>query len=295
VAVGSYQYADGSVSYPLGLLITGTGTSWTATEAPLPANANTTPGSAYVTLSSVSCASADNCIAVGEYADSSGHHDGLLLTFSGTSWTATEAPLPAGADADPMVSLSSVACPSTAACVAVGQYSDSSGDPQGLLLSGSGTSWTATEAPLPAGSAGGNLTAVTCSSPAQCVAVGSYSSGLGLLLSGSGTSWTASEAPLPADASATPEVQLTAIACTSASACVVSGNYLNSSGAQQVVETGSGTNWTATEVPPPSGGAFVDQTGTTPVACPATNMCVAVGDYFTDLDTTGLGMLMTGS
>ena len=52
----------------------------------------------------------------------------LLVTGSGTSWTAAEAPLPANAAADPGAGLGSVACPSASSCVAAGVYTDSSGN-----------------------------------------------------------------------------------------------------------------------------------------------------------------------
>ena len=74
-----------------------------AVEAPLPANAgsNTT-----VEMRSVSCASAGNCAAVGNYFDSSGNYEGLLLTQTAGTWTAAEAPLPANAGSTPRSGLS---------------------------------------------------------------------------------------------------------------------------------------------------------------------------------------------
>src|SRR5439155_53043 len=74
-AVGSYN--DGSGHFQ-GLLLTESAGAWAAgVEATLPAGAATDPG---VFLSSVSCASAGNCSAVGFYTDSSGHQQGLLLS-----------------------------------------------------------------------------------------------------------------------------------------------------------------------------------------------------------------------
>jgi hypothetical protein len=60
------------------------------------------------------------------------------LTGLSTSWTAAEAPRPANAAADPAAGLTSVACPSASSCVAAGFYTDSSGNGQGLLVTGSG-------------------------------------------------------------------------------------------------------------------------------------------------------------
>ena len=175
---------------------TSTGT-WTATEAPLPTSYSDVNLNG---VSCVSCVSASQCVAVG-YAAVSEVQEGLLLTESGGSWTAAEAPLPAGAS-DPF--LMGVSCESASQCVAAGYYTDASGNLQGLLLTDSGGSWTASEAPLPAGASDGGLMGVSCVSASQCVAVGFTDvSGVpqGLLLTESSGSLTAAEAPLPAGAS----------------------------------------------------------------------------------------------
>jgi hypothetical protein len=84
----------------------------------------------------VSCGSAGNCAAVGSYVDSSGNVQGLLLTGTSGTWAAgVEASLPANADKDPKANLNSVSCASAGNCTAVGEYDDSSGHEQGLLLS----------------------------------------------------------------------------------------------------------------------------------------------------------------
>ena len=107
--------------------------SWASgVEAPLPANAGSTP---FVNLRSVSCASAGNCSAVGYYNDSSGHRHGLLLTETAGMWTrGLEPGLPANAGANPDAGLSSVSCASAGNCSAVGSYVDSSLSLHGLLL-----------------------------------------------------------------------------------------------------------------------------------------------------------------
>ncbi|MGH3153243.1 MAG: serine/threonine-protein kinase, partial [Streptosporangiaceae bacterium] len=173
VAVGVFTDSSGDGR---AMVETGLGSSWTDAPLPLPS------GGSDPILGGVACPSASECVAVGEYSDTSGHQHGLLLTGSRSSWTATEAPLPANASApaDPdtaPVNLYSVACASTSHCTAVGLYTDSSGHQQGLLLTGSGSSWTATEAPLPAGTDLNyypyvSMVAVTCPSVTQCVAVG---------------------------------------------------------------------------------------------------------------------------
>src|SRR5437764_9468923 len=104
---------------------------WTAgLKAALPADAATNPDP---NLTSVSCASAGSCAAVGSYTDASGHSQGLLLSESSNVWSAgMKAPLPADAGNDPSVSVTSVSCVSAGSCTAVGAYQDSSGHSQGL-------------------------------------------------------------------------------------------------------------------------------------------------------------------
>src|SRR5439155_1532660 len=129
--------------------------SWASgVETSLPANAGSKPE---VFLGSVSCASAGNCGAVGQYLDSSSHERGLLLSETGGTWaTGVEASPPANAGSNPAVYPSSVSCASAGNCSAVGNYVDSSGHRQGLLLSETAGTWaTGVEASLPA-NAGAN-------------------------------------------------------------------------------------------------------------------------------------------
>ena len=224
--------------------MTGSGTSWTAAEAPLPANAAASGGAF---LGSVACPSASTCVAGGFYTDSSGNEQGLLITGSGTSWTAAEAPLPANAAADPDAGLDSETCPSASTCVAAGTYEDSSGNEQGLLITGSGTSWTAAEAPLPANAAAKQD---ACEHGGVPVSVHlrrglvSHEDSSGqevVLVTGSGTSWTAAEAPLPANAAASGGATLDSETCPSASSCVAACFYADSSGNWRgLLVTGSG-------------------------------------------------------
>ena len=301
VAVGDYTGSSGETR---GLLLTGHGSSWTVAQMPLPAGAR--PGAG---LSGVACPSAIVCVAVGYYTGSSGKPQGLLLTRRGSSWTVAQMPLPAGAR--PGAGLSGVACPSAIVCVAVGYYTGSSGKPQGLLLTRRGSSWTAIRAPLPVGAgAEPSLWGVACPSATACVVAGStadsssspHSPSQGLLLTGHGSSWTAVTAPTPAGASAAAgdSVSLDATACPSASACVVTGHYLDSSGhPEAMLLTGHGSSWTAAKAPLPADAARRPPGPLPPgpalnnVACRSVTVCAAVGDY---RDSAGnvQGMLLTG-
>jgi len=291
VAVGGYTDSSGDQQ---ALLLVSRGSSWTATKAPLPAGAATNPN-AY--LPDVACPSATTCVATGSYTDSSGDQQALLLVSRGSSWTATNAPLPAGATTSASASLSAVACPSVADCAAAGMYINSSGHQQALLVARRGSSWTASRAPLPGGAAAGWLASVACPSTATCTAAGDYTTSgdvnYGLLLAGHGSSWTAAKAPLPAGAAANAEVSLPSqdLACPSLSSCVAAGSYLGASGyTQGLLLASRGSSWTAARAPLPGGakGGWLAS-----VACPSAADCVAAGQYY-DSSGNWQGLLAAG-
>jgi hypothetical protein len=129
-------------------------------EASPPPNVGTVPN---VVLNSVSCSSAGNCAAAGQYTDSSSHTQGLLLTESSGTWaTGVEAPLPANAAANPDVGLNSLSCAAAGSCAAVGGYDDTS-SPEGLLLSAKPASPTLSSSAPPSATAGSPITAASVS------------------------------------------------------------------------------------------------------------------------------------
>jgi uncharacterized repeat protein (TIGR01451 family) len=293
-AVGSYR--DSSFN-DQGLLLTQTAGSWAAAEAVLPANAASAQG---VFLNSVSCASPGNCTAAGHYLDSSGRQ-GLLLTQAAGSWAAgAEAPLPANAASNPFVFLASVSCASAGNCTAAGGYADSSFNGQGLLLTHTAGSWAAAEAVLPANAAsapGVGLASVSCASPGNCTAAGSYFdssfNGQGLLLTQTAGTWaTGAEAPLPANAASNPFVFLASVSCASAGNCTAVGGYLDSSGRQGLLLTQTAGSWAAAEAPLPANAASAQDVFLTSVSCASAGNCTAVDSY---LDSSGntQGLLLT--
>ena len=112
-----------------GMLLTGSGTSWTPAEAPVP-NGN------FAVTQDVACPATTSCVVTGYYTDPTGNTQGLLLTGRGTSWTTRKAPLPTGAAANPNALIGSITCPITTVCVTTRPYNDSKGNTQGVLLTG---------------------------------------------------------------------------------------------------------------------------------------------------------------
>ncbi len=301
------------------------GTAWTALPAPVPPDGNQLDS----TLAAVACPPGGPCTAAGSYTDGQFNIQGMLVTGSGSAWTATRAPLPAGGAADPAAALAAIACPAASRCAAAGGYGAADGGQDALLDTGSGTgkgtAWRAVTVPLPAGAASGGaasagLTALACPSPAACTAAGFYSttsgSQRGLLVTGSiagsvtgtgtgtgtgagagsGAAWRAVAAPLPPGASATaPQVSLNAVACPSAASCVAAGQYTDGAGhGQPLLVTGSGTAWHAVAVPLPAGHAADPAAELTAVACAPGGSCTAAGSY-TDSRGGQQGLLVTGS
>jgi hypothetical protein len=279
---------------------------WAAgTEAVLPANASASDPR--VAIVSVSCASAGNCSAVGEYTETSDFYQGLLLDEVDGSWQSGVAPnLPANAAVgQDEVQLASVSCPSVGDCTAVGTYLDSSYHTEGLLLSGTGGVWAAgVEAPLPA-DADPNypnvvLSSVSCASPGNCTAVGIYEAAggrfEGLLLTESAGVWaTGVKAVLPADADPDfPNVSLNAVSCSSPGNCTAVGIY-NLVEGQGMSTTAKGLLLTETDgswatgvepVLPPS--ASPDYVWLNAVSCASAGNCSALGAYDDSAGSEGL-------
>jgi hypothetical protein len=295
VAVGFY---DDTAGYPSGLIETLSGTTWSTEAAPEPSNAGTDADmNAHAMLSAISCTSATSCVAVGHYNDTAGDPYGLIETLSGTTWSTAAAPEPsnAGTDADTFqaADLAAVSCTSATSCVAVGHYNDTSVDSYGLVETLSGATWSAAAAPEPsnagtdAGTAAG-VNAVACTSATSCVAVGYYydtaGDPYGLIETLSGTTWSAAAAPEPANAG-TDTLQsaaLDAVSCTSATSCSAVGNYVNTAGHENgLIDTLSGTTWSAVAAPEPANGGTGLNTpsGLEAVACTSATSCVAVGSY----------------
>jgi hypothetical protein len=267
-AGGDYLGTHGS----RGMILTWSGTKWAAARAAVPAGAALNPDAA---VSGMSCPSATWCTAVGLYADTASHTDGLLLRLSGKKWTATTAPVPAGAPG--FAALNAVSCPSVTRCFAGGTHEDALFETQLLLLTWSGSKWTLVNVPLPAGAATdpqGDIYSVSCPPVTRCFGTGTYldSAGnqQGVLLSWSGKKWTASKAPVPAGAASNPFTTLYAVSCASSTHCTAGGLYASATSASVgLLLTWSGKKWTAARAPTI---AFALHG----MSCPTTTRCVAV-------------------
>jgi hypothetical protein len=259
--------------------------TWTASEAPVPANAWAQDQRVYIT--GTACPGPGSCIAVGYYNTQNGSL-GLIDTISDGTSTLTEAPVPPRGHGG---SLTGITCSSVAFCVAIGNY----GDDLGLIDTLSDGTWTATAAPLPPDVPGGSgvpLSAVTCPADGSCVVIGEanfYNPDLetvpfiDTLSSGK---WTATDAPLPANAVADYEYNgPTSVSCPAAGSCVAVGTYnYDTSDRAGLIDTLSDGTWTAQEAPAPPSTAADQYINIDSVACPALGWCEAIAESFTGGD-----------
>ena len=112
------------------------GTWGQAATVTSPSNAASNPGA---DLTGVSCTSPGNCVAVGEYIDVSGNGQAMEATESGGTWGQTaKVTSPSNAASNPGADLTGVSCTSPGNCVAVGEYSDVSGNGQAMEAAESG-------------------------------------------------------------------------------------------------------------------------------------------------------------
>ncbi len=169
---------------------TNSGDAWTTTTLPEP-----TGDTSFLSVDSVSCISARWCVAVG--TPNGFGENAVIETYSGGTWTAQEAPLPSGADAN----LQDVSCTSETSCVIVGTGSPSANTGiQSFVETLSGTSWVPSYLPPVSGATYGQLESVSCPASGSCTAVGSWFPEVGgegdpLLATSSGGTWTQAAVP----------------------------------------------------------------------------------------------------
>jgi hypothetical protein len=166
-------------------------------------------------LNGLSCG-ATSCTAVGYQIKSSGEHVTLAEQWNSTTgWTITPSPTPSSSTSSV---LSGVSCPSANYCLAVGDYTLSSGATVALAEQWNGQGW-AVSTSLPA--LGGGLARVSCSAANACTAIGNSG---GLIERWDGTSWTTQKMAIPTGwtyASA----ELYGVSCAGATLCMGVGHF----------------------------------------------------------------------
>jgi hypothetical protein len=251
-----------------GVAITALGTPATAAvAAPRPGpDAARTAAAVAGSLTSVSCANATHCVAVGGRSTTAHGPGGTLAEkWNGTKWSVVTSPNPAGADG---ARLESVACTSQANCIAVGDYFDSSnGSTLPTAESWNGTKWSLVTVPFPAGSTDAYLAAVSCASATSCQASGASMEST-LAEGWNGSAWSIEPSPNPNPAR--PNV-LTGMACPAAGSCWAVGYFFPTDFSGTLTEKWNGTKWAVVHTPSSGSGELIGD------ACATTSACIAVG------------------
>jgi hypothetical protein len=240
-------------------------------------------------VDSLSCGSAGNCSAVGNYRLKSGRGLAFVANeVNGTWHTAINIP---GSAVGGSSFATSVSCASAGNCSAVGSYADGSGRGQGFVVSEVNGTWRAVT-PVPGlatlAKRGHYIGSVSCASAGNCGAGGYYVDGAGgiqafVVSKVNGTWHAAIEVPGTATLNKFGVAQVSTVSCASAGNCSAGGHYTDNVGHSQafVVSGVNGTWHAAIEVP----GTAVLNNGfgaqVNSVSCGAARNCSA-GGYYSD-------------
>lgn len=184
-------------------------------------------------LDGVRCPAARSCLAVGgtgKVISTTGAGLNEVLRWNGRKWLKAAVPSPGGPpDHGGFSELLSLTCTSPTNCWAAGADGAFGSTVLSQLLRWNGRRWSQASIPEPGGTSGPatqQLSAVTCSSAANCWAVGSYIpsggetvSTLNEAIHWDGASWTLVVTPDPGGFDASDISELNAVRCTSRTSC----------------------------------------------------------------------------
>ncbi len=240
------------------------GTAWTVVASP------NTSGTENNTISSLHCVSPTECVAAGFY-NSGGLNRTLVERWNGSAWTIVTTP---NAVAKKSTTLSDVACVNDSDCWAVGRHSHNNLE-QTLIQHWDGTSWTIADSPNTSAAQSNALYDITCTSAADCWAVGYHLSGIKaqtLIQHWDGSAWSIVASP---NNSPTQHNILSSIACNSTTDCWAVGYHNVGTEYRTLTQHWDGAAWSI--VPSPNASSpFTLLYG---IDCTSANDCWAVGYY----------------
>ncbi len=190
-------------------------------------------------MNSVSCATAGNCTAGGDYGDYSGNFHAFFIDETNGNWGNTievpgTATLNSGGDAE----VNSVSCATAGDCAAGGHYKDASGNYQAFVVDKTNGSWGNTiEVPGTATlNSGGDarVDSVSCATAGNCAAGGYYSVGFdqneeilrAFVVDETNGSWgSAIAVPGIATFNSGGDARVNSVSCATPSYCAAVGTY----------------------------------------------------------------------
>lgn len=243
-----------------------TGSSWMTAWGLLPSGASTGK------LASVSCISSVACTFVGSSAEKLGGEKTLVERWNGFSLSLQGSPNPT--EAQGFVNLTSVSCPSSSSCTAVGYYASKVGGGQAtevktLAERWDGSAWAIKSTPNSPASKNSALAGVSCPSMTACTAAGLGEPGpageaeVTLAESWNGSAWSTQTTVNPAPRT---EDELKDVTCTGPSSCL--GIGWNGYAKNSFIESWNGAAWTLMQSM---------QGEVNGISCSFTNVCTAVG------------------
>ena len=248
VAIGSATTSAGTTAV---VIDTWNGATWAMRTVALPASMLA------VTVNGLSCVSASYCAAGGMFATASPGASGsfgllpLLVTWNGKAVATKRLPAPQGAS---LAMITDVSCASVTSCAATGiALSPALTSSNGFVDVLAGTAWKTASIAWPRGAASSELMAVSCTSPASCVAVGvdgiTNSAADAAALTYNGRTWTVqNNVPGPGSGEAS---LFGGVSCVTATYCAASGLTGRATGNAAVPLNGvwNGKSWKLSRLP----------------------------------------------
>jgi hypothetical protein len=227
--------------------------------------------------SSVSCASAGNCAAGGDYADASGGSQGFVVSEKNGVWGIAQkvaGNLNPGETSYPRIN--SVSCASPGNCAAGGQYSGPGGQ-QAFVVSEVNGAWAAAQEVAGSLNIGGFgwVASVSCASAGNCSAGGAYDYGgynAPFVVNEKNGIWAQA---IDVPGLVTRDAWISSVSCATAGNCGAGGGYDGAGNGAFVVSEKNGVWDKGIKVPGP-GGLSAD---VGPVSCASAGSCVAGGAY----------------
>lgn len=286
VAGGTYYDSSGNHQ---AMVVSESGGHWArASEVKLPSNAHANP---FAEVNSVACTGVGSCVAAGYYNGDT-LFQGFIVTESHGTWgLAREPALPVNSAASSDFQLNAMACTGPGSCVVIGDYKDSSGGFQAMVVTESKGTWKrATELTMPANARSDPeafFLTVSCARTGSCVAGGDYTDKSGdhqaAAVTESAGKWRKGvEIKLPAGAAANPKADFNSVSCTGIGSCIAVGSYFGTVGnAHSFTVTESRGSWAPARkfTMVPSNAAAAAHPFLSSIACPHTGSCLAVGGY----------------
>jgi hypothetical protein len=240
---------------------------------------------------SVSCASADNCAAVGTYLDGSSVEQPFVASERNGAWQpAIEVPGIGALSTGGGAALTSVSCASAGNCSAGGYYTDTSGHGHAFAVSQVRGTWgkarEVSDVATPGPFSFADVTSVSCASAGSCSAGGNYGQKAphpkAFVVSQVRGTWGKAR-EVAATLNTGGPAEINSVSCGSAGNCMAAGFYSDRSGHVHafVVSERNGIWRRAIEVPGIRALSKGRDAGAASVSCASAGHC-AVGGSYTD-------------